>query len=151
MEISQIDPMIYLGSGRHVTRNTNEFKNLNIDVVINCCNEITHKNTADYIIEHFPMDDGSDGTLVEFMDAAVDKINYHLNQNRRVYVHCVHGKSRSPAILIYYYMKHHKLNFNEAYKKISSVRPFISINNNFIVELKFYDNWKKLDHNLCSG
>lgn len=137
MEISQIDPLLYLGAAKHVTRNTEQFQKLNIDVIINCCNDITHKNTHEYIIEQYPIDDGIDGTLIHYMDAAADKINYYLNQGKKIYVHCVHGRSRSPAILIYYFMKHQKLTYQQAFEKILSIRPIIWMNSNFVEELKY--------------
>jgi protein-tyrosine phosphatase len=69
------------------------------------------------------------------MDAAADKIDYYITLGKRVYVHCVHGKSRSPAIIIYYLMKYKNFTYDQAFEKILSIRPIISMNNNFVREL----------------
>ena len=63
IEISSIKPNLYLGAGSHAKKKSAEFSNLNIDVIINCCNEITHKPNEKYLIENFPIDDGVDGSL----------------------------------------------------------------------------------------
>lgn len=51
-KITQIKPLLYLGYGMHVQFKTDEFEKLNIDVIINCCNEINHKqkNNKKYIL-----------------------------------------------------------------------------------------------------
>ena len=134
--ISEIMPNLYLGSAKHFTRQTDEFKNLGIDVIINCCCEYTHKPNPDFIIENYPIRDGFDATITEYLDPVTDKIKYYLDQNKKVYVHCVFGKSRSPSIIIYYLMKYQHKTFDEAYKYVMSKRPIISINMNFLKELR---------------
>ena len=138
-EISQIDTFLYLGPYKHPMRQTPEFLEKKIDVIINCCNDVTfkQKNILDnYTVLQYPIDDGVDGTLKNFMDEIVDKINYFLNLNKKVYVHCVHGMSRSPSIIIYYLMKYKKLSFDQAFQKVKLIRPVISINSNFEKELR---------------
>jgi predicted protein tyrosine phosphatase len=49
------------------------------------------------------------------MDVIVDSINKHLKNGSNIYVHCIHGISRSAAIIIYYLMKYEKMSLNRAY------------------------------------
>lgn len=133
--ISMIIPNLYLGTAKAYTRQTDEFKDLKIDVVINCCCEYQHKPNPDYIIENYAIRDGFDATITEYLDLIADKIKYYLDQNKKVYVHCVFGKSRSPSIIIYYLMKYFNKTFDEAYKYVILKRPIISINRNFLDEL----------------
>ena len=135
MEISCIKPNLYLGAGIHAKRKTEEFKKLNIDVVINCCNEIVHEPNDIFIVENFPINDGYDATIYPWLDEIVDKIKSYLDQNKRVYVHCVQGRSRSPAIIIYYLMKYENMTYSDAFMFVKPIRPVLSLNLNFVVEL----------------
>lgn len=144
-KISQITPQLYLGNGKHVQRQTKEFLELDINVIINCCNEIVHKPNEKYIIKQFPIDDGIEASIISYLDEIVDLINYYSNENKKIYVHCVQGRSRSASIVIYYLMKYEKLSFDDAYNKLLKIRPCIFPNNNFIEELKQKEN--KIENN----
>jgi protein-tyrosine phosphatase len=99
-EISQIEPNLYLGGYKHVTNKSDEFKKLNINTIISCCKEITHQSNTEYQIENYPIDDGCDASILDYLDCIVDKINQYVSQNKIIYVHCV----RSIKITNYYYL-----------------------------------------------
>lgn len=64
--------------------------------------------------------------------------------NRRVFVHCNAGISRSPTIILAYVMKHLKIGFEDAFKLIKETRSTINPNAGFVSQLKDYeDNLKK--------
>lgn len=135
--ITKIKNNLYLGNGIHVQKETDEFKKLGINVIINCCDEIVHEHNEKYIIEHFPInDDGIDGSFVTYLEKSVETINSYLLQGKNVYVHCVQGISRSVAITIYYLMKYDKMSFDDAYFKLKMQRSCISPHINFVRELK---------------
>lgn len=135
MEISKISEQIFVGTYKHPLRNTKEFQELEIDIIINCAKEVIYRPDSKYLYYYYPIDDGIDGSILELKDDIADQINYFINQNKKIYIHCVHGKSRSPIIIIYYLMKYYYLTFDEAYQKIKNIRTIISINDNFIKEL----------------
>jgi protein-tyrosine phosphatase len=139
MTISKINSLLYLGSGKHARHETDEFKKLNINVIINCCNDFTHKPNEKYIIENFPIDDGTYASIDAYLDPVANLINKYISNGNKIYVHCVHGKSRSVSIVIYYLMKYEKITFSEAFTKVKKMRPIISPNLNFIKELKNRD------------
>jgi hypothetical protein len=66
MEISEILPQLFLGSVQHPREKTAEFINLNIDIIINCCDDYTHKHSDTYTIENYPINDGFDATISDF-------------------------------------------------------------------------------------
>lgn len=66
--------------------------------------------------------------------------------NRRVYIHCNAGISRSPSIIIAYVMKYLKLDFKSAYKFVKNTRLTIKPNTGFISQLIDYES--KLKDNL---
>jgi len=136
MEISEILPQLFLGPVQHPREKTAEFINLNIDIIINCCDDYTHKHSDTYIIENYPINDGFDATISDFLDPIAESINQHMCHNKRVYVHCIQGRSRSVSILIYYLIKFKNMSFDEAFEKIQKNRPIILPNPNFILEIK---------------
>ncbi|MEM0354217.1 MAG: dual specificity protein phosphatase [Thermoplasmata archaeon] len=134
--ISKLNNYIYLGSYEPAFNDSEDFKNLGIDVIINCAKEIVYPPTTKYVVEHFPLEDNEDASMLEYMDDANKKINRYLKYGKKIYIHCVDGISRSPAILIYYLMSSKKLTFIKAYSLLKSIRPGIKINPKFERELK---------------
>ncbi len=135
-EISKINNYIYLGSYEPAYMDTEEFRELKIDVIINCAAEITYPKQSKYIIEQFPFEDDDNSTLLEYIDEANDKIHKYLSAGKKIYIHCYHGISRSPAILVYYLMSHKRFTYDRAVKLLKKIRPIIQINSNFERELK---------------
>jgi len=136
MKISKIKPDLYLGSVKHPRRETIEFKQLDINVIINCCNDFTHNHNEKYIIENYPIDDGVGASIDMYLDLIADSIHNHLSNQKKIYVHCVHGRSRSVSILIYYLMKYDNMTFDQAHTYLISIRPIILPNTNFVDEIK---------------
>lgn len=66
--------------------------------------------------------------------------------NRRVYVHCNAGISRSPTIIMAYVMKHLKIGFEDAFNFIKETRSTINPNAGFVSQLKDYED--NLKNNL---
>ncbi|XWV26338.1 dual specificity protein phosphatase 14 [Tupanvirus soda lake] len=139
--ISQITPQLYIGTGKHARLQSDDFLKLNIDVIINCCNDFRHKQNNKYVIEEFPIDDGFDARIGKYLDKIADTINNYILQNKIIYIHCVQGRSRSATIVIYYFMKYHKMRFVDAYNKLLQIRPCVSPNINFINELIQMDKY----------
>jgi protein-tyrosine phosphatase len=141
-KITEINNHLYMGDANNVRSETNQFKKAKIDVIINCCNEITHEFTPKekYIVEHFLIDDdGLDNSFSDNLDIIVDSINYHITNGKNIYVHCVQGVSRSASVVIYYLMKYNNFSFDRAYVTLLFKRPCISPNINFIKELQKKD------------
>lgn len=63
--------------------------------------------------------------------------------DRRVFVHCNAGISRSPTIVIAYVMKHLKISFSEAFEFVKQTRITINPNAGFVSQLKDYDFYLK--------
>lgn len=134
--ISKINNFIYLGSCEHPLTNSDDFKRLNIDVIINCANEIEYPPNINFLVEKIPIIDGNSISFLENMDCANDKIHYYLKKYKKIYIHCVRGISRSPAILIYYLMMHKRFTYDRAYDLLKSIRPIIDIDPEFESSLR---------------
>ena len=130
-EISKVNNYIYLGPASHPLENSDEFCNLKVDVVINCAKEIKYPDNSKVIVEHFPIVDGDSISFLENMDQAISRIRYYLSHGKKIYLHCNLGRSRSPAILIYYLMVQKKFTYDNALELLEKIRPEISIHFEF--------------------
>jgi len=65
-------------------------------------------------------------------------INY-LDSNKKTYVHCSMGKSRSSSVVIAYVMLKKKLNYDDAFKFVKSKRECILPNSGFVQQLKEFE------------
>lgn len=135
--ISKINDNIYLGSYEPSYNNTQEFKNLNIDVIINCAEEITYPHNK-YIIKNYPIIDGDCISFLENIDNASLIINNYVLKNKKIYIHCMMGVSRSPAILIYYFMFYQNYKYDDAFDLINNIRN-ISIDPIFEDQLRMIE------------
>ncbi|XWV26582.1 DSPc-domain-containing protein [Tupanvirus soda lake] len=131
LKISKINNFIYLGSCEHPLTNSEEFQKLGIDVIINCAKEVEYTEDVKYRVENFPIIDGNSISLLENMDRANDNIHYYLSRGKKIYLHCVRGISRSPALLIYYLMTHKKFTYDTAFDLLKAIRPIIDIDPEF--------------------
>lgn len=135
-KITKILPNLYLGNSNSVINQTIEFNDIGFNVLINCSTEITY-DLSSYIIHKYPIDDDAiDGSFEQYVTTAVETIDHYVKTGNIVYVHCVHGVSRSVSIVIYYLMIYHNMSFDSAYSKILFLRPSISPHNNFVRHIK---------------
>ena len=132
--ITKVNNFIYFGSFAHPSKNSKEFENLQIDVVINCAAEIEYECKASHY-DKFPLENGSDASLLEYIDVANDKIHKYLHQHKKIYIHCSDGNSRAPAILMYYLMSHKNFTYEKAHRLVRACRETVCINENFEREL----------------
>ncbi len=137
LTISKINNNIYLGSYEHPVANKPEFQKLEIDAIVNCAFEIDYPEDTPYKVYKYPFeDDDYKSTLLDYIDDAASTINEYVSKNKKIYVHCARGMSRSPAVLVYYFMQYCGYTFYDALDYIASVRPFIEINPIFLNELR---------------
>lgn len=131
LEITKINEYIYLGSFEHPLTNSEEFQKMGIDVVINCAAEVEYPSDTSFHVEKFPIIDGEAISFLENMDQAINKIAFYLNKRKKIYLHCLHGISRSPAILVYLLMSRKKYTYDVAHDLIKKKRRIIAINDEF--------------------
>ena len=76
--------------------------------------------------------DDSQSTLKDFLPECIEFMNRIINSGKRIYVHCEHGCSRSPSLVIAYLMATKNISLDDAFELISSKRPCILPNDSFI-------------------
>lgn len=88
-------------------------------------------------VKHIKAVDFSPLKEEEFREA-LDFLEKELEQNRRVYVHCKAGRGRSASIVITYLMKKEGISYEEAFSRVSSVRPRVNMNQYQIEAISSY-------------
>ena len=142
LNISKINNFVYIGSFDHAFTDSEEFQKLGINVIINCTKEIEHPSEIidKYTVINFPFENNDSASLLEYIDEVNEKIHNYLENGKKIYLHCIKGISRAPAILIYYLMSHKKFSYDQAHDLIREIRPVININDNFERELRIIED-----------
>ncbi|KAJ0411373.1 hypothetical protein ATCC90586_004359 [Pythium insidiosum] len=90
------------------------------------------------------MEDAPDEPLLERLPAILATLDRCLAQadadDHNVLVHCIAGRSRSPAIVLAWLMAKHGHTFSSALALISDVRPWIDINPGFRADLALFSD-----------
>ena len=58
------------------------------------------------------------------------------NANKKVFVHCMEGKSRSATLAIYFVMRYMQWHYAKAFQYVSFCRPYIDPNPHFRKKLQ---------------
>lgn len=140
---SQILPFLYVGC-QDDANSTKIMQDVHITHVINV--SATGERAAflndENDIEHFlriPINDCHDAKLLPYFDQTYNFIENARMSHGRVFIHCLAGISRSPAVAIAYVMRYLNLSFDDAYKHVKQRRPKISPNLNFAGQLAEYE------------
>lgn len=135
MSYTKIIDNLYLGSYRDVLNKTYEKEN--IDVIINVAEECKKKDmTAEYF--YFPCQDIPTNLISTLFDEISDLIHSYRMQNKKVFIHCVAGKSRSVSFVIIYLMKYLNYSLNTAYEYVDNLRE-IYPNLGFVNQMMQYE------------
>jgi protein-tyrosine phosphatase len=140
LQFSEIIPnKLYLGNNE-AAKNKDLLKKNNVSAILIC----------GYFLSEFFPDDFTYKTL-EFEDNEYEIITYALvkgidfiDNNNCVFVHCRKGVSRSSSIVIGYIMYHHKKTYDEAYQFVLEKKNNIQPNNNFVKQLKEFEEMIKV-------
>lgn len=146
---SQILPFLFLGSKWDAL--DEEFLHTNqIKFILNISREASPNQFGSVIgsqhIHHkhiFARDDPDQDLTGLFSEAFcfIDRAKEAnmVSPGSSILVHCVHGISRSPTIVLAYLMQGHGLSLNEAMEHVRSRRLVISPNFGFLYQLKEYE------------
>ena len=84
---------------------------------------------------HIPIKDRYPLSSIDLQKAA-DFIHREVSSNKKIYVHCTAGRSRSAMVIIAYLLKYKKMDLTEAYKFLKSKRRVLFINYSQRIALK---------------
>ena len=132
-EPTHIIDNIYLGNAINAC-NKDLLESYNIKTIINVTQEIpNYYQETDINYMQIPIRDNQDATLLPYFD---NFYNFIKNKNDNILIHCYMGVSRSTTIVLYYLMKKHNFNLDDAIMFVRSKRPIINPNILLYNELK---------------
>jgi len=110
----------------------------NFDVIINCTQDEKFYGDIKYqyrIDVHDDKKQKSINRMKQLLPEIVDKINHHINQNHKIFIHCYAGMQRSAIVIVAYLMKKHNLTKDNAIKMLKKKRPIV-----FTPRVNFYNS-----------
>ncbi len=127
---------LWLGS-RHVIANQTWMRASGIDSVLNLTTKTFFYSVANrdaLQVVTVPIEDSGHAAdaLLRELNSACDAIDQWLAGGRSVLVHCQHGLSRSPAVLIAYLVARRNYTLQDAYDHVSTQRRGLRINDGFL-------------------
>ena len=128
-----IKDKIYLGN-YDFALNNQLLKSKNISCIIVCGSELECKFINEYKYLKINLNDYIEDSLLPHIDKCIKFINE--NKDKKIFVHCNAGVSRSPSIIISYLIKSLNYSFNEAYNYVKNKRNIIKPNEKFMKELQ---------------
>ena len=144
-DIDQITETIYLGN-IDAAFNKKKLKQLGIKKVLTVMSAFgNHYSPHEFIHKSIDVDDDLRTNIICHFKECI----LFIEGKDKIFVHCAAGMSRSPTIVIAYIMWKRKLRLNEAIKFVKEKRSIISPNDNFMNQLKIFEELLiKNDYNI---
>jgi protein-tyrosine phosphatase len=132
----EIIPKLYLGNQKD-SSDLICLQQLNITHILNVTHNIPNlfENMDKFRYLTLPVEDNSDGNMMDLFPKAFDFIDAALSGTGSVLVHCVGGISRSSTIIIAYLMFKQNYTLNDAYDFVKVKKPNVAPNFNFMGQL----------------
>lgn len=134
-----IQGKLYLGNNEAAKNKEILIKN-NITSILICGYFLSEFFPNEYIYKTLEFED-NEHELITF--ALVKGIDF-IDKNKCILVHCRKGISRSSSVVIAFIMFHYKKNFDEAFNFVLKKKNNIQPNENFIQQLKNFDEMIKV-------
>lgn len=139
VQISEITPKIFLGNNEGA-KSKELLKSKGITHVLVVGFYLHEYFPDDFVYKTIEIEDNETEKIIDFILPAIDFIE----QAEKVYVHCRAGVSRSSTIVIGYIMWKNKMNYEEARKFVEEKREVIEPNENFVLQLREFDDILKV-------
>ena len=135
--INYICDNVFLGDFR-AADNLSLLKEKNISAIINCAYNLPSKFPNELTYLNLNLADEKDVEIIPALEKAYKFIKE--DPNRLIFVHCVHGSSRSGSTVIFYLMKDKNWDYETSFNFIKERRNIIKPNEGFKKQLIDYYN-----------
>uniref|UniRef100_A0A2R5LJK8 Putative dual specificity phosphatase n=2 Tax=Ornithodoros turicata TaxID=34597 RepID=A0A2R5LJK8_9ACAR len=137
--ISQVTDFLFLSGVRPLTLPA--VRSLGITTIINCTMDLPDLPIgAEVEFVRVRVDDSPIFDLSVYFDPVADRIQEVYLRGGKVLVHCMAGASRSPALVMAYLMKYHRMRLRDAFRYVKQRRPVVHPNYGFFKQLIDYEN-----------
>jgi hypothetical protein len=137
-KVNKITDKIYLGD-EEGARDKKLLNGYGITHILVCGRDLKKRFKDDYVYHRIEIDDSSREDILEYFEEAFQFIE----NSKIVYLHCIAGKSRSPAFVIGYLMWKNKLSYKEALDFVKKKRKVIELNPGFEQQLMEFERTLK--------
>ena len=135
-EPSTIIDGLYLGNIYNAA-DLNTLKNLEITYVVNVSKNISNYFPDKFTYFNIKIDDINSESFQDDLIELVNDMHKLINEeNKKIFVHCLMGSSRSATVILLYMMKYLDLELDVAYNKLKEIRPTINVNTTFMNQLR---------------
>lgn len=139
-QINFVVPNVFIGSSKGA-KNKDLLKLINITFILNCAHEHQNYYNKSFKYYNLPLHDSHlNRSILKSFDKGADFIHRCVNKNRRVFIHCHKGISRSTAILCAYLIKYQRRTPDASLTLIKSAREKVKPNTFFQYYLEKYYN-----------
>ena len=136
MACSRITSAIFVGGSR-VARDKHVLLQSGITHVLNCAGVSCEDYfPSDFKYRTLMLRDTGREDITPYLNCALEFILMAIQSGGKVFVHCVKGISRSPAVTIAYLMWHDNMTLENAHARMKLARPISDPNAGFIFQLR---------------
>ncbi|CAG9334820.1 unnamed protein product [Blepharisma stoltei] len=120
--VSEIEPLLYLGSLQGA-KDKELLESIGIQCIVQVLDEIhldSLYETMDYLF--IPLADWTSSNIVMHLPNALKFIHQNISQDKKVFIHCAAGVSRSVSIVCAYLMAKYHISYDRALKEVRNRR-----------------------------
>ncbi len=137
-KVNRITDNIYIGNISSAF-NRDELKKLGITHIISAILGVDSPFPNDFTYMNVHIRDVTREPISQHLDKCVEFIEQVVNDNQRILIHCMAGKSRSVSIVIAYLIKQ-GMTLTDAYDYVKFYRRVANPNQGFVKQLEIYEN-----------
>ncbi|XP_063695057.1 uncharacterized protein LOC134826569 isoform X4 [Bolinopsis microptera] len=147
---SKIFDYLYLGNEWNASHLT-QLKQYGVTHVLNVTMEIANFFSHEFVYKTIRIKDEEASYLQQYWDDTYNFIKDAKRQNKKVFVHCRMGVSRSASCVIAYIMKEYSMNISVAQEYVKKIRSCINPNPGFANQLEEYNGILEARYNNTYG
>ncbi|MHB1910042.1 MAG: dual specificity protein phosphatase family protein [Nitrososphaerales archaeon] len=141
-KISFIFHNCFLGPYEFPEQNEEFFRSFNFDAIINVMDY--DYQPVGYEYYQFPLDDSREAQFFPNGAQAAEKLFQLLREDKKVYVNCAMGRSRSAAVILYCLCLYYDYRYKGAKDLLKYQRRCVRINERFLTQIR--DHLKEIGH-----
>lgn len=110
------------GSFYHIKEDLEFLKSKGIEVIVNLQEKEHFVDHSGFIVKNIPIDDFGPPSYEDFVEF-VSFVTFHIENGKRIVVHCYAGMGRTNLMLATYLMHHLRIDPDQALEEIKQKRP----------------------------
>ena len=129
-----VDDNLYLGNAFNAA-DYQWLSGHDIKTIVNVTPSISNYYPEDFNYYDYCITDLDGSSLRPYYEQFYKTVMENSRKNHNLFVHCFAGKSRSAAMVLFYFRRKYKLDTESALERLKELRPCINVNESFIEEI----------------